>query len=368
MLHLLYARFWHKVLFDLGHVSTPEPFQRLFNQGYIQAARVHRRRAALRRGERGRGARRRFFYGDDEVHARVREDGQEPEERGRARRHLPRLRRRHAAALRDVHGSARREPPVEHLRHRRRAPVPAAALAQRDRRGHRRRARRPRRRPTTRPAAAAPHDRRGACDMGDLALQHRGRPADRAEQPADPGRRGDGRGARGGRRAAGADDRAARSARRRGALGAARPRRDARLRGLPGGRSARGSWSRRSRSRSRSTARCGRGRGPGGTRRAATEAAARGADERSPRCSRVGRCARSSSCPAGWSTSSSAEDLPPCVARRLSPEAGRGSPRPEVDRRRARIIVVPGADAGGRGDDARPRGSWCAAATRRTSV
>jgi leucyl-tRNA synthetase len=28
VLHLLYARFWHKVLFDLGHVSTPEPFQR----------------------------------------------------------------------------------------------------------------------------------------------------------------------------------------------------------------------------------------------------------------------------------------------------------------------------------------------------
>jgi leucyl-tRNA synthetase len=38
VLHLLYARFWHKVLYDLGHVSTPEPFQRLFNQGYIQAA------------------------------------------------------------------------------------------------------------------------------------------------------------------------------------------------------------------------------------------------------------------------------------------------------------------------------------------
>ncbi len=37
VLHLLYARFWHKVLFDLGHVSTPEPFQRLFNQGMIQA-------------------------------------------------------------------------------------------------------------------------------------------------------------------------------------------------------------------------------------------------------------------------------------------------------------------------------------------
>ena len=35
VLHLLYARFWHKALFDLGHVSTPEPFQRLVNQGLI---------------------------------------------------------------------------------------------------------------------------------------------------------------------------------------------------------------------------------------------------------------------------------------------------------------------------------------------
>jgi leucyl-tRNA synthetase len=37
VLHLLYARFWHKVLHDLGHVSTPEPFQRLFNQGMVLA-------------------------------------------------------------------------------------------------------------------------------------------------------------------------------------------------------------------------------------------------------------------------------------------------------------------------------------------
>ena len=35
VLHLLYSRFWHKVLFDLGHVSTPEPFTRLINQGMI---------------------------------------------------------------------------------------------------------------------------------------------------------------------------------------------------------------------------------------------------------------------------------------------------------------------------------------------
>ena len=35
VLHLLYARFWHKVLFDRGHVSSPEPFRRLVNQGMI---------------------------------------------------------------------------------------------------------------------------------------------------------------------------------------------------------------------------------------------------------------------------------------------------------------------------------------------
>ncbi|MFQ5500857.1 MAG: class I tRNA ligase family protein, partial [Phycisphaerae bacterium] len=37
VLHLLYARFWHKVLYDLGHVSTPEPVGKLFNQGMIRA-------------------------------------------------------------------------------------------------------------------------------------------------------------------------------------------------------------------------------------------------------------------------------------------------------------------------------------------
>jgi leucyl-tRNA synthetase len=36
VLHLLYARFWHKVLFDLGHLSSSEPFHRLVNQGYLQ--------------------------------------------------------------------------------------------------------------------------------------------------------------------------------------------------------------------------------------------------------------------------------------------------------------------------------------------
>ena len=37
VLHLLYSRFWHKVLYDLGLVSTDEPYQKLFNQGMILA-------------------------------------------------------------------------------------------------------------------------------------------------------------------------------------------------------------------------------------------------------------------------------------------------------------------------------------------
>ncbi len=37
VLHLLYARFWHKMLFDLGHVSSPEPFKKQFSQGMITA-------------------------------------------------------------------------------------------------------------------------------------------------------------------------------------------------------------------------------------------------------------------------------------------------------------------------------------------
>jgi len=37
VLHLLYARFWHKLLYDLGYASSPEPFGRLFNQGMIRS-------------------------------------------------------------------------------------------------------------------------------------------------------------------------------------------------------------------------------------------------------------------------------------------------------------------------------------------
>jgi leucyl-tRNA synthetase len=67
VLHLLYSRFWQKVLFDLGHVSGDEPYRRLFNQGYIQAfayadaRRVHvpAHEVVERDGK--------YFHGDTEV-------------------------------------------------------------------------------------------------------------------------------------------------------------------------------------------------------------------------------------------------------------------------------------------------------------
>ncbi|MFL6207201.1 MAG: leucine--tRNA ligase [Acidimicrobiales bacterium] len=67
VLHLLYARFWHKVLFDLGHLTSCEPFRRLVNQGYIQAPAYTDDRGfyveASEVDERGG----RFFHGDAEV-------------------------------------------------------------------------------------------------------------------------------------------------------------------------------------------------------------------------------------------------------------------------------------------------------------
>ena len=47
VLHLLYSRFWHKVLYDLGQVSTKEPFKKLFNQGMIQTHAFKDKRGAL---------------------------------------------------------------------------------------------------------------------------------------------------------------------------------------------------------------------------------------------------------------------------------------------------------------------------------
>ncbi|WP_432829401.1 leucine--tRNA ligase [Dactylosporangium sp. CA-092794] len=68
VLHLLYARFWHKVLFDRGYVSSEEPFRKLFNQGYIQAYAYKDARGvyveAEKVEERQPG---RYYYGAQEV-------------------------------------------------------------------------------------------------------------------------------------------------------------------------------------------------------------------------------------------------------------------------------------------------------------
>jgi len=71
VLHLLYARFWHKVLYDIGVVSTKEPFQKLFNQGMILA--FSYRDAAGLYHEPAHVAERdaRYFAGTVEVHRQV---------------------------------------------------------------------------------------------------------------------------------------------------------------------------------------------------------------------------------------------------------------------------------------------------------
>ena len=68
VLHLLYARFWHKVLFDLGHLSSSEPFRRLFNQGMIQAHAYTDERGVYVEAAEVVERDGRWFLGDHEVH------------------------------------------------------------------------------------------------------------------------------------------------------------------------------------------------------------------------------------------------------------------------------------------------------------
>lgn len=68
VLHLLYSRFWHKVLYDLGYVSSKEPYRRLFNQGYIQAYAYTDARGVYVPAAEVEKREGRFFYQDQEVH------------------------------------------------------------------------------------------------------------------------------------------------------------------------------------------------------------------------------------------------------------------------------------------------------------
>ncbi|MDR6597373.1 leucine--tRNA ligase [Saccharothrix longispora] len=67
VLHLLYARFWQKVLFDLGHLTGDEPYRRLFNQGYIEAYAYTDARGAYVPAERVEERGGKYFFEGGEV-------------------------------------------------------------------------------------------------------------------------------------------------------------------------------------------------------------------------------------------------------------------------------------------------------------
>ena len=267
VLHLLYARFWHKVLFDLGHVSSAEPFHRLVNQGmlqlpaytneagfYVPAAEVVETEGhfyhdgaevAQEFGKIGKSLKN--VVGPDEF---IREYGTDtfrmfemfsgPLEQSRPwdakaivgpYRLLQRVWR---VVVDEATGAV----------HVSDDPVPERAEP-----------------------AAAQGDPRRARGVRDPAVQHLDRPGDGAEQRDHPGIP-ERRGAAGGRRAAGADAGTAGPARGRGAVVAARPRLVAGVGAVPRGR------------------RGAAGRRHGGRAGAGQRQAARGAQ----RAGRVRRC------------------------------------------------------------------------------
>ncbi|MCK8613859.1 leucine--tRNA ligase [Gordonia sp. C13] len=67
VLHLLYSRFWHKVLFDLGYVTSSEPYRKLFNQGMIQAYAYTDSRGIYVPAEEVTEENGKFFYNGEEV-------------------------------------------------------------------------------------------------------------------------------------------------------------------------------------------------------------------------------------------------------------------------------------------------------------
>ncbi len=130
--------------------------------GHDPGLRVPRQPGHRGAGRRGGGARRRLLLPGREGLPPAGQDGQVPEERRHSGRDLRRVRRRHAAPVRDGDGPAGRLPAVGHARGGRPVPAAAAAVAEHRRRGDRRGDRRRRRAGRGDAARPAQGDRRGA--------------------------------------------------------------------------------------------------------------------------------------------------------------------------------------------------------------
>jgi hypothetical protein len=220
VLHLLYSRFWHQVLYDAGHVPTPEPFKKLVHQGMIlgeieytafrlgedgtgelvsssdvrkgpdagsfvrasDGALVAERKVPFEDAQEGQGRQLRVRRQARDRRERARpQDEQVARQRGEPRRHHQGVRRGLHAPLRDVHGPARGREALEQRVHRRRAALPGPLLHARhprERGGQRgERVRRHR-------ALAAPDHQEGHRRHRGPALQHRHQPDDGAgERP-----------------------------------------------------------------------------------------------------------------------------------------------------------------------------------------
>ncbi len=171
VLHLLYARFWHKVLFDRGHVTTVEPFRRLINQGMIlgemeitgyqhpdgswasaelvvvgadgkSVLKSVRRagQAGPRVGRAGAEAGRSVGAGrrsGGPARQPCPQDVEKPRQRRQSGRRGGGIRCRCLAAVRDVHGPAGSDQALEHGRRQRRAGVLGSRLADDRRRAER---------------------------------------------------------------------------------------------------------------------------------------------------------------------------------------------------------------------------------------
>ncbi len=238
VLHLLYARFWQKVLHDLGHVSAEEPFRRLFNQGYVEANAYTDDRGVHVPAAEVEEPGRRLVLARRPGQPGVRQDGQEPEELGHPGRDLRRLRRRHPAGLRDGHRRRSTRPGPG-------TPAPSSGpTACCSGSGAPSSTRTPAptgwwrgRHPRTTRRLLHRTDRGGPGRHRGAAVQHRHRPDHRAVQP--PHRDLPRRCPAGGRRGAGPDAGAAGATHRRGAVAAHGPRLLAGLGGVPRGRPGR---------------------------------------------------------------------------------------------------------------------------------